>query len=190
MKEASAVSVFKDGVLQSCRLQKARCASFIPLSWQLANRYRMRVRLRLNACLTAWPTEQEGETGNSPGAVTEDEITRAALTIAFAMLNPRMFVISSLNESIDIHETGYVAWDVERYADMAKNGVESKQHEKLRKYFPVSPLGKISEPTTIVDNHGKILVWYLPDIVSPERVVSLQIISNLDLINHLDKELH
>ncbi|OAX34287.1 hypothetical protein K503DRAFT_785883 [Rhizopogon vinicolor AM-OR11-026] len=114
--------------------------------------------------------QAEGETGNSPGVVTEDEITHAALTIAFAMLNPRTFMISSLNESIDICKTGYVAWDVEWYADMAKNGRESKQHEKLRKYFLVSPLGKISVPTTIVDNHGKILVWYLPDIMSPECI--------------------
>ena len=107
----------------------------------------MRVRHQLNAYLTGWPTEQgEGETGNSPGVVTEDEITRAALTIAYAMLNPCMFIISWLNESmsIDIRETDYVAWDVERYADMAKNGVESTQHEKLSKYFPVSQLGKIS----------------------------------------------
>src|SRR5882757_841282 len=74
---------------------------------------------------------------------------------------------------------------------MAKNGVESKQHEKLRKYFFASPRGKISEPTTIVDNHGKILVWYLPNILSPERVVSpTQNILNFGLINHLDKELH
>src|SRR6267154_5214802 len=135
----------------------------------------MRVRHQLNAYLTGWPTEQgEGETGNSPGVVTEDEITRAALTIACAMLNPCMFIISWLNESmsIDIRETDYVAWDVERYVDMARNGVESTQHEKLHKYFLVSQLGKISQPTIIVDCHGKILVWYLPDIMSPQRVVS------------------
>jgi hypothetical protein len=102
MKEASAVSVFKDSVLQPVRLQKARCACFIPLSWQSANGCRMRVRVWLNACLTAWPNERgEGETGNSPGAVTEDEITRAALTIAFAMLNPGMLIFYWLNESID-----------------------------------------------------------------------------------------
>jgi hypothetical protein len=34
MKEASAVSVFKDGVLQSHLLQKARYVRFIALSWQ------------------------------------------------------------------------------------------------------------------------------------------------------------
>lgn len=93
MKESSVVSVFEDGVLQPVRLQKARYSYFIPSSWQSANGCRMRVRVQLNACLTACPKEQrEGEIGNRPGAVTEDEITRAALTISFAMLNPGIFI--------------------------------------------------------------------------------------------------
>ena len=33
-------------------------------------------------------------------------------------------------------------------------------------------MGKIDKPTTIVDRHGKILVWYLPDILHPGRTVS------------------
>jgi len=57
------------------------------------------------------------------------------------------------------------------------SGVPSTQHEKLRKYFPTTVLGRISEPAMIVDNHGKILVWYLPNILSGSRVVSF-LISN------------
>jgi len=84
-----------------------------------------------------------------------------------------------LNELTDAREIVYVAWDVDRYADMVKhshvqpNGVESTQHDKLQKYFSMTTLGKISEPATIVDCNGKIMVWYLPDILLPRRIVSL-----------------
>ncbi|KAG1858080.1 hypothetical protein F4604DRAFT_1684970 [Suillus subluteus] len=88
------------------------------------------------------------------------EIDRAALTIAHAMVNP-------IN----------IDWDVDRYADKAKlsppNVDESTSAgtERLKKFFPEAILGKISVPTTVVDRHGKILVVYLPNILTPSRIV-------------------
>ncbi|KAG1730926.1 hypothetical protein EDD22DRAFT_852950 [Suillus occidentalis] len=114
MKDASAVPVFKDGVLIPHLLQKAR--------------------------------------------VTEYEIDRAALTITHAVVNPY-----------------YVDWDVDRYANAVKcspvlaNGALT-QHDKIRKYFSKTVLGKISQPATIIDCNGKILMWHLPNILSPSRV--------------------
>jgi hypothetical protein len=33
-------------------------------------------------------------------------------------------------------------------------------------------MGEITKPTTVVDRHGKFLVWYLPGLLLPHRVVS------------------
>jgi hypothetical protein len=72
-------------------------------------------------------------------------------------------------------KTDTVPWDVDRYADMVKcSPVQTKgseQHAKLQKYFGRTKIGKIGEPATIVDCHGKILVWFLPDILSLCRIV-------------------
>lgn len=70
----------------------------------------------------------------------------------------------------------YVPWDIDWYADMVKcSPVQSNgesERAKLQKYFATTVMGKISEPATIVDSNGKILVWFLPDVLSPLRVVS------------------
>jgi hypothetical protein len=67
-------------------------------------------------------------------------------------------------------------WDVERFADRAKVSpnplnADSQQREKLAKYFNMPSFGHISEPTTFVDKHGRILAWYLPEILVPDRMV-------------------
>ncbi|KAG1776138.1 hypothetical protein EV702DRAFT_1046308 [Suillus placidus] len=63
-----------------------------------------------------------------------------------------------------------VDWDVERFADHAKVSpnplnADSQQREKLAKYFNIPSFGHISELTTFVDKHGRILGWYLPEIL-------------------------
>ncbi|KAG1771914.1 hypothetical protein EV702DRAFT_1201789 [Suillus placidus] len=75
-----------------------------------------------------------------------------------------------------------VDWDVDRCVDKAKlsppnlDGSPTAQMERLKKFFPEAKLGKISVPTTIVDRHGKILVVYLPNILTPSR---------LEHVNHI-----
>jgi hypothetical protein len=75
-----------------------------------------------------------------------------------------------------------VNWDVERFKDQAKTfrqgeGVEDRAKEELArigKYFELPETEKHhEEPQTILDVHGRILVWSLPGILSAKRVVSL-----------------
>lgn len=70
-----------------------------------------------------------------------------------------------------------VDWDVNRYGDKAKlsppnrDGSATAEPERLKKFFPEAVLGKISVPTTVVDRHGKIIVVYLPNILTSSRLV-------------------
>ncbi|OAX31579.1 hypothetical protein K503DRAFT_787747, partial [Rhizopogon vinicolor AM-OR11-026] len=87
------------------------------------------------------------------------EIQQAALIIAHAMVNPY-----------------YIEWDVDRYAEMIKipqpnhHGTPSTDQERLQKYFPLAVFGRISTPATIVDKNGKLLMMYLPNILSSSRL--------------------
>jgi hypothetical protein len=56
-------------------------------------------------------------------------------------------------------------WDYDRFSD------SPGKREISGKYFADVPLGFIAKPTTVVDIHGKILMWYLPDLLLPHRVV-------------------
>ncbi|KAI6115546.1 hypothetical protein EV401DRAFT_1889521 [Pisolithus croceorrhizus] len=80
------------------------------------------------------------------------ELQLSALVIAFAILNPLE----------DVTE-----WDIDRFAELKRN-VEDKT-----KYFPYPQWGFISDPATILDVHGRVVVWYLPGIMSPARVEHL-----------------
>ena len=46
-----------------------------------------------------------------------------------------------------------VKWDYDRFAESEKKHVSNQ-------FFVKSHLGSFSNPATIVDVHGKILVWY------------------------------
>jgi hypothetical protein len=56
--------------------------TYLSIMMAVANRQSMRVRLQLNACLSAEPA------GHGCDLVTEYEIRCASLTIAHAMTNP------------------------------------------------------------------------------------------------------
>jgi hypothetical protein len=66
--------------------------------------------------------------------------------------------------------------DADRLADNVKNSVEredgrvAQSNIKLPKYFCLPNLGLITEPTTILDRFGRVLVWYLPGIMSGRMV--------------------
>ncbi|KAG2738073.1 hypothetical protein P692DRAFT_20638160, partial [Suillus brevipes Sb2] len=66
-------------------------------------------------------------------------------------------------------------WDVDRFADSAKASRNlsnsTQQRQKLAKYFAAPSFGHLTEPTTLVDKHGRILTWYLPEILTADRVV-------------------
>ena len=70
-----------------------------------------------------------------------------------------------------------VDWDVDRYGDKVKlshpnqDNSATGEPERLKKYFPKAVLGTISVLITIVDRNSKIIVIYLPNILSPSRLV-------------------
>lgn len=69
-------------------------------------------------------------------------------------------------------------FDIDRLAERVKNPrVKDDQannlaDEHLSKFFSLTSLGIIEDPTTVVDQHGRIILWFLPNIMAPFRVVS------------------
>ncbi|KAG1797942.1 hypothetical protein EV424DRAFT_1352670 [Suillus variegatus] len=148
MGNSSELGVLQDGRVETELLHKARES-------------RMRIAVQLRQCLEL---PVDNLTFND-GSISEYEITWAALTIAHAMVNP-------IN----------IDWDVDRYADKVKlsppnlDGLPSAETDRLKKFFPEVALGKILVPTTVIDRHGKFLVVYLPNILTPSR---------LEHVNHI-----
>jgi hypothetical protein len=69
-------------------------------------------------------------------------------------------------------------WDVRRYADritMKYPGIGEEFEETMQKSFKPLKTSYHLEvtPCTITDRHGWVLVWYLPNILRPERQVRL-----------------
>ena len=68
-------------------------------------------------------------------------------------------------------------WDFDRFSEAVKIGIRGemgriKQQTSLRARFNMPKMGEIDTPATIVDRHGKIMVWYLPKVFLPGRIVS------------------
>lgn len=75
--------------------------------------------------------------------------------------------------------TGTANFDAERLSDRVRNtrvrcvGSQSPPlDENLIKYFANTSLGTFDMPATVVDEHGRVILWYLPDVVAPFRVAS------------------
>ena len=81
-------------------------------------------------------------------------------------------------------------WDVTRFADRVKNvhpradGDNSTEDTRLAKFFTNPHFGDVDEPSTILDWHGRIMVWYLPGIFSPHRVVCIWFGLNIWFLNY------
>ncbi|KAG1853109.1 hypothetical protein F4604DRAFT_1686440 [Suillus subluteus] len=97
MRDSSATGIFKGRILQTHLLHKAR----------------LRIGFERNSCLA---TADVGF--NASGSISEYEINQATLTIAHAMVNPCI-------TRFQIQITDYVDWDVDRFAEMAKEYVNS-----------------------------------------------------------------
>ena len=61
----------------------------------------------------------------------------------------------------------YLNWDIEDYyKKCVKGGCDKK---RIR--FPNPHFGSFSEPLTVVDVKGRIILWYLPDLLSEKDEV-------------------
>ncbi|KAI6000232.1 hypothetical protein EDC04DRAFT_2908881 [Pisolithus marmoratus] len=87
-----------------------------------------------------------------PASISSSELKLTALVISHAILNPWE----------DVTE-----WDIDRFAEPMRNVADKT------KYFPYPQWGHISDPATVLDVHGRVLVWYLPGIIPPARVEHL-----------------
>lgn len=72
-----------------------------------------------------------------------------------------------------------VAWDAEHYSDLltpAERGTNDTRENAFKDQFPPpevlgdGPITK-TEPTTAIDIHGRIILWYLPKALTDERKV-------------------
>lgn len=53
--------------------------------------------------------------------------------------------------------------------------VFEKEMSRLAGYFQEMNIGERKDPCTIVERHGRILVWHLPDILTRDRLVISQV---------------
>jgi hypothetical protein len=108
----------------------------------------------------------------------EEEFLRVALTVAYAVVNSSTpFSLPTMYPSDPQLVAAQVQWDVEHIKFFKQGeGVEERVKEELvrvGKYIQLPETERhCDEPQTIVDVHGRILVWSLPGILSAKRVVS------------------
>ena len=69
-------------------------------------------------------------------------------------------------------------WDVQRYADhinLKNTGIGNNDREEAlsRMFKPIENAPSLEVmPSTITDRHHRLLLWYLPNILTPERQVN------------------
>lgn len=115
------------------------------------------------------------------------ECHKIADMLVDAFKNPGVFW--PFEQSLILIITVKVPWDAVRYADRITPKMTGRNREaelELRMRFkPVShgePL-VLDKPATLVDSHGVILAWYMPNLISLRKQVStLNFISQVDLM--------
>jgi hypothetical protein len=48
---------------------------------------------------------------------------------------------------------------------------EASPARRDTKYYKMKSVGTVDKPKTVVDENGRILLWYLPGLLLPHRVV-------------------
>jgi hypothetical protein len=71
-----------------------------------------------------------------------------------------------------------LSWDAVRYCDrlsIKENGRNQAKEDSILGCYPPPPNASdlvMNKPGTVVDRHGIILAWYLPNILPKQRQVS------------------
>ena len=79
--------------------------------------------------------------------------------------------------SLQSHLSVRVLFDVEPYSEHIRNSwvnhndQVAKELEHLSKFYTPQNGGELKEPMVVVDFHGQILLWYLPEVLSTARLV-------------------
>jgi hypothetical protein len=86
---------------------------------------------------------------------------RLVKLVSAAFLNPREF--EKISKTADFKNLSvYVPWDAEEFYIQVVKGGKDKKREK----FPSPEFGFHSKPLIVVDIKGRIILWYLPGLVS------------------------
>jgi hypothetical protein len=110
--------------------------------------------------------ENEGA-GDAMSPLHNDEVKHAAAIIVAAFLNPRMLDYYNIGIGNYFDRLAFldtVGWDYERFS-------EATQACRSAKFVPDTRVGFMNQPKTVIDEHGKIFLWYLPGLLLPHRVV-------------------
>jgi hypothetical protein len=104
------------------------------------------------------------------------DMRRLVKIVHEAILNPseHVYIINMFPHSL-MHavESVYIPWDIEEYYyEYVKAGPADR--DKNRHRFPCPALGKHNRPLTVVDIKGRIVLWYLPGLLSDRQRVRIQ----------------
>src|SRR5882672_9786093 len=125
---------------------------------------------------------------NGTRSVTHLELKRIVLTVASAVLNTGMSSFFRLTPiSLSSNWSVMVPFDIERYSEHIKNprlkhnDQVSKELGCLSKFYKHEKGAVHQEPMVVMDCHGRILLWYLPEVLSTARLVSSKLM-NLTMV--------
>ena len=87
--------------------------------------------------------------------------------VCIAFLNLSEYIYIYLLGLFSLYFIVYIPWDVEEYY------IEHVKKKRDRNWikFPNPQLGSFSHPLTIVDLKGRIILWYLPGLLSEQHQV-------------------
>jgi hypothetical protein len=78
-----------------------------------------------------------------------------------------------------VYRTVHIPWDIEEYQlQHLKAGKDKK-----RSRFPNPSFGRFSDPLTVVDAKGRIVLWYLPGLLSEDQQVRVTFFTQLTKLN-------
>lgn len=128
---------------------------------------------RNELAIEGWNIHNRITTQWKNGSTFQLETELVVNTVARAILN------SSESRNIlhyrfpTIYNTETTAWDVTRYVEQFKN--KPVQNSESDMAIDKVELAPIREPTTFLDQHGRVMAWALPGVLHPNRLVRWQL---------------
>ena len=103
----------------------------------------------------------------SNGKTFGKNMRRLVKVVTYAFCNPRKLKLKTQTMLFLIDASVYLPWDVEEYYVEYLKGNRDKNRQK----FPNPNFGSHSLPLTVVDSKGRIILWYLPGLLSEKQQV-------------------
>lgn len=116
------------------------------------------------------PPKTNNPSGNkdlSNGKTFGKNMRHLVNVVTYAFCNPRKSELKTQSMPFLIDTLVYVPWDVEDYYVEYLKGNRDKNRQK----YPNPNFGSHSLPLTVVDSKGRIILWYLPGLLSEKQQV-------------------